>query len=67
MCAETGVEAEEIRRGNKRRRVAEVRAKVVYGLNREMGISMAEMARHLGVRASAIAMAILKEERERKF
>ncbi len=50
---------------NIRRRVAEVRAKVVYRLNREMGISMAEIARHLGVGASAIAMAIRKEERER--
>jgi predicted transcriptional regulator len=50
---------------NIRRRVAEVRAKVAYGLNREMGISMAEIARHLGVGASAIAMAIRKEERER--
>jgi hypothetical protein len=37
--------------------------KAAYGLNREMGISMAEITRHLGVGASAIAMAIRKEER----
>ena len=43
-------------------RVAEVRAKVAYGMNREMRISMAEIARHLGVGASAIAMGIRKEE-----
>jgi len=63
MCAEADVKVEELRGGNQRRRVAEVRAKVAYGLNREMGISMAEIARHLGVGASAIAMAIRKEER----
>jgi hypothetical protein len=63
MCAEAGVEVEELSRGNQRRRVAEVRAKVAYELNRKMGISMAEIARHLGVGASAIAMAIRKEER----
>jgi hypothetical protein len=38
-------------------------AKVAYGLNREMGISMAEVPWHLGVGASAIAMALRKEER----
>ncbi len=65
MCAEAGVKVEEIRGGNQRRRVAEVRAKAAYELKREMGISMAEIARHLGVGASAIAMAIRKEERER--
>ena len=31
-------------------------------MNREMGIPMAENARHLGVGASAIAMAIREEE-----
>jgi len=43
--------------------VAEAKAKVAYGLNREMGISMAEIARHLGVGVSAIAMALRKEGR----
>ena len=65
MCAEAGVKVEEIRGGNQRRRVAEVRAKAAYRLNREMGISMVEIACHLGVGASAIAMAIRKGERER--
>jgi hypothetical protein len=62
MCAEAGVRMEEIRGGVQRRKVAEVRAKVAYRLNREMGISMAEIARHLGVGSSAIAMAIRREE-----
>jgi predicted transcriptional regulator len=53
--------------GNQRRRVVEVRSKIAYGLNREMGISMAEIARLLGVGASAIAMAIQKEKLARIF
>ncbi len=63
MCGEADVKVEELRGGNQRRWMAVVRAKAAYGLNREMGISMAEIARHLGVGASAIAMAIRKEER----
>ena len=47
--------------------MVEVRSKIAYGLNREMGISMAEIARLLGVGASAIAMAIQKEKLARIF
>jgi predicted ArsR family transcriptional regulator len=43
------------------RRVLEVRTKIACYLSREVGISMAEMARRLGVGTSAIAMAIRKE------
>ena len=63
LCAEAGVRLEELCEGSQRRAVAEVRAKAACRLNREMGISMAEIARYLGVGASAIAMAIRKEER----
>ena len=62
-CDQAGVEMGELSGGSQRRAVAEVRAKVAYRLNREMGIPMAEIARHLGVGTSAIAMAIRKEER----
>lgn len=47
---------------SKRRKVAEVRGKIAYLLNREMGISIAEIGRNLGVGTSAIAMAIRKKE-----
>ena len=63
LCAAAGVRWEEVCGGSQRREVAAVRAKVAYRLNREMGVSMAEIARCLGVGASAIAMAIRKEER----
>ena len=36
-------------------------------LNQEMGISLAEIARHLGVGASAIAMAIRKKEHVKRI
>ena len=62
-CDQAGVELGELSGGSQRRGVAEVRAKVAYRLNREMGISMAEIARHLGVGTSAVAMAIRKEEK----
>ncbi len=62
MCKEFGVNVEEVRGGNQRWRVARVRAKIAHRLNREMGISMAELARCLGVSASAVGMAIRKIE-----
>lgn len=43
--------------------MSEVRAKIAYHLSREMGLSLAEIARHLGVGTSAVAMAIRKKER----
>lgn len=43
--------------------MSKVRAKIAYYLSREMGISMAEMTRDLGVGTSTVAMAIGKEER----
>ncbi|MFH0813013.1 MAG: hypothetical protein V2A69_09270 [Pseudomonadota bacterium] len=45
--------------------MAKGRAKTALFLCREMGISMAEIARNLGVGTSAIAMAIRKGEREK--
>ena len=60
MCNEEGVCEQELRTGGQRRKISEVRAKIAYWLNREMGLSMAEIARNLGVGTSAIAMAIKK-------
>jgi hypothetical protein len=67
MCRESGVSEKEIRSGSQRRGVSKVRADIAYFLSREMGISMAEIARKLGVGASAIAMAMKrKNSRERQ-
>ena len=61
MCRESGVSEKEVSSGSQRRRVSEVRAEIACFLSREMGISMAEMARRLGVGTSAIAMAIRRK------
>jgi REP element-mobilizing transposase RayT len=61
MCREKEISEEEVRSGSQRRKVSEVRARIACFLNREMGISMAEIARHLGVGTSAIAMAIRRK------
>lgn len=61
ICMESGVSEKEVRSGGQRRVVSEVRTKISCFLNREMGISMAEIARCLGVGTSAIAMAIRRK------
>ena len=63
MCKEAGVKEEELRGRGQRRGVSEARGEIALYLSREMGLSMAEIARNLGVGTSAIAMAIRKGER----
>jgi hypothetical protein len=64
MCRESGVSENELTSGSQRRRVSETRADIAWYLNREMGVSMAEIARRLGVGTSAIAMAIKRRNPE---
>jgi len=61
MCRESCVSEKEVRSGNQSWKAAKVRAEIACFLSREMGISMAEIARKLGVGASAIAMAIKRK------
>jgi putative transposase len=53
-----GIETEELRNGGKRWKVSQVRAKIAYQLNHDMGVPLAEIARHVGVCTSAVAKAI---------
>jgi len=46
--------------------VTRARGEIALYLSREMGLSMAEIARNLGVGTSAIAMAIRKGERGKR-
>jgi len=62
ICKEEGVEEEEVRNGGQRRLVSRVRTKIAYRLNRELGISMAEIARNVGVCTTAVIKAIKKME-----
>lgn len=58
MCDQEGIDEQELRRGGQRRRVSEVRGRIAYRLSREWGVSMAEIARNLGISTSGIANAI---------
>jgi hypothetical protein len=62
MCMEAGVKEQGVRNGGQRRRVSEVRSQIAYYLSHELGISMAEIARNLGVCGSAIIKAVQKLE-----
>ena len=58
ICLKEGVGEQELRMGVRTRKYSGVRGKIVYHLSHELGISRAEIARHLGVCTSAIAKAI---------
>lgn len=57
-CREAGIHENELRSGSRRKAVSELRRDISFYLNRELGISMAEIARHVGVGTTAVAMAI---------
>lgn len=65
-CEKEGIRENEILQGGQRRKTAQARAKIAFQLNRDWGISLAEIARNLGVSTSAIANAIRKLEGEQK-
>ena len=54
-CREGGVQPLELQKGHRRQEVTEVRARIVRQLVNELGVSLTEVARHLGVSASAIS------------
>ena len=60
MCDEEGIRDEELRNGGQRREVPRLRTKISPHLSHGMGISMAEIARHIGVCDSAVVKAIQK-------
>src|SRR4030042_193286 len=62
MCKKEGVGEGELRLGGQARRVSRVRSKIAWRLSRECGISLAEIARDLGVCTSAIATAVRRME-----
>ena len=64
MCEEAGIRERELQRGGQRREVSRLRGRIAYVLCREMGVSMAEAARELGVCATAIVKALQKLEFE---
>jgi REP element-mobilizing transposase RayT len=62
MCEGEGIREEELRNGGQRREVSRLRAKISFHLSHELGIPMAEIARHVGVCGSAVVRAIQRME-----
>ena len=61
-CQREGISAEELRMGGRRRRLSAVRAQLAVHLVRQLGLSLADAARHLGVSTSGIAKAVARVE-----
>ncbi len=54
-CREGDVQTQELQMGSRRQQVTEVRAKIARKLVNELGVSLREVAYHLGVSSSAIS------------
>jgi putative transposase len=65
-CREAGINEVELRSGSQRRAVTELRRRLCFQLNRELGIPMAEIARQVGVGTTGVIMAIKKMEKTNK-
>jgi len=61
-CKKQGVSPLELQGGNKRRKVSEARSRIALRSRDELGLSAAEIARHLGVNTSGITRAIERLE-----
>ena len=61
-CKKSDVSPAELKRGNKRRPVCETRIAVARRSRSELGLSGAEIARHLGVNTSSVNRALAKSE-----
>jgi len=61
-CGKRGVNEEELVQGSRRRKVSETRAVIACRCKQELGISGAEIARHLGVNTTSINRAVEKAD-----
>jgi REP element-mobilizing transposase RayT len=59
-CAQAKISPQEVKNGSRRSAVSRVRALIAYRSREELGLSAAEIARHLGVATSSITRAIEK-------
>lgn len=63
-CRNGKIRAEELKGGSRRRKVSEARAGIARRCSEELGLSGAEIARHLGVNTSSINRAVAKAQVE---
>jgi len=64
ICREEGIGEKELCFGGRGRKVSQVRAMIALHLRSEYGVSMAEIARNVGVCKSAVANSLRKNERD---
>ena len=55
LCKNEKVSIEELRSGSRRKEVSALRARIAIGLVKKHGVTLAEVARQLGVCTSAIS------------
>jgi CRP-like cAMP-binding protein len=65
-CAKRGVRPKELMNGSRRSVVSRLRALVAHRCAEEVGVSAAEIARHLGVTTPSITRAIARMEEHRE-
>jgi len=65
-CRRSGISPIEMKGGNRRRKVSLTRVRIVKRSLDELGISLAEIARHVGVTTSAIGKAVAHLEKRKK-
>lgn len=63
-CRRGGVSSNELKGGGRRRKASTLRAAIAKRALDELGLSMAEIARHLGVTTSSIAKAVARVEKD---
>jgi len=62
-CRKSKINPEELKHGSKRRKVSETRNIIARRSSEELGLSGAEIARHLGVNTSSVNRAIARADK----
>ena len=65
-CRKGNIEIKELQMGSRRGRIPHVRSTIAQQLVRELGMSLAEVARRLGVSTSAISRIMERSSKEKK-
>lgn len=60
-CNKAGIHIKELQSGGRRRQISLVRKKLIQILVKEIGVTLAETARHLGVSTSAVSKSLMRE------
>lgn len=61
-CQKVGIKEIELKSGSRRKAVSEIRKEICFYLSRELGMPLAEIARHVGIGTTGVAMTIKRME-----